>query len=180
MTRESTFTTAYGPPSTLQGKLIMSDKKDSAVAELKVPQSVLDLAKKIRKDIKIGEGGVVEFEKNFFESTLPEDLPMSVVKRVQEHTADVISAVGLAAGQEGNAYFKKNKEAQTITGGFGIGRDDFEFQYARSKTYPGVKDRPPTTTNGVLIPKYTAAGAVASRGHLKKIKAFLSEQAANG
>lgn len=151
---------------------------DKTTTEIKLPEAIVQLAKKIEKDLSVGEGGVIALEKDFFESTLPEDLTMALVKKVQDHSAEVYSAAALALGRKAAPYLKKNKGVQGVTLSYAEGRNTADLRYDGEKTFPAMGGGEPRVSYGVTSGKYTVNGAQTSRGSLKKVRAHLMQEAA--
>lgn len=142
-----------------------------------IDQKVLDLSEKLKNEMKIGEQGIVEVPKDVYESTLEgTGLTMEVVKQVQGHTADMVSATGLALGELGIDAFKKDKDLDQVSVQIPVHKDDIAGVFSRSKQVPdgngGMQAK-----HGVLNMRYTTAGAAGSKGSLKKVKAHLGELA---
>lgn len=153
--------------------------KETAAPELKVSETVLELADKIGKQLKIDDQGTAVLDKEFIEGLYPEGLK-DAEKRVQDFRADIVSAAAKALGEAGNKYFKKHQDATDVRTGFALGKDSVELTYQRQKTYPSLKEgADPITKYGVISSKYTANGAVNSRGSFKKVAAYLQAVAAD-
>lgn len=142
-----------------------------------IDQKVLDLSEKVKSNMTVGDQGIVEVPKEFYESTLEGvGLTMEVVKQVQAHNADLVSATGLALGEIGIEAFKKNPELDQLSVQVGVNKDDIAGVFSRSKQVPdgngGMQAK-----HGVLNMRYTTAGASGSKGSLKKVKTHLNELA---
>lgn len=148
-----------------------------------VKQHVQDMAKVLKKGMKVGDGGAITSEADLYEQTLPEDLPMDTVKRVYGHTEDVVAAMTLATGQLGAEALKKNKKLDSVSSEMKIGKHgDISVGYLRSQTTtvrnPSDPSQPArdVTKYGVTVPRVrTYAGK--NRGELKKVRTQLSEEA---
>lgn len=153
---------------------------DKTTPEFKLPENIAALAKKIEKNLKIGEGNVITFEKDFFESHLPEDLKLSDVRKVDEYRDSLFSAVAYAVGNEANGYFKKNKNADAVTASYNAGRATYDLRFDREKTSPGFNGSEPKTNYNVMSAKVTSHGGVPSKGNLKKIRTEMMRLGAAG
>ncbi len=147
--------------------------------ELKLAPEVLELSKRMEKEFKI-EGGVINVDKSFYESTLPADLTIAQVNAVQKHRQVVAEAASLALSHLGTAHVKKNKDAHQVELVLPMAKDRFECLYDRVKErpVPGSTTGEKSIKYGVLTPSFVANGAVGSRGGLKKIRAYSSDFAA--
>jgi hypothetical protein len=148
-----------------------------------VKPHIQEMAKTLKKGMKVGDGGAITSEPDLYEKTLPEDLPMDTVKRVYGHTEDVVAAMTLATGQLGEEALKKNKKLDSVSSEMKIGKHgDISVGYLRSETRttrnPSDQSQPPkdVTKYGVTIPRVRTY-AQKNRGELKKVRTMLSEKA---
>ena len=145
--------------------------------ELKVSAEILELAKSLKKEYKIGEGGIVEVGKDFYESHLPEGLTLKDVERVQKHNSNLVAASGLALGEVGIPHFKKDKKADQISIEFAAGKDKIGAVFQRQRTMTNPQGGEPITKYGVLTSTYKARAA-SNVGALKRVRQHLNDQAA--
>lgn len=141
-------------------------------------ESVTQMAEVLKGQMTLGDHGVVEYTDGALEKTLEgTDLSMNDFVKTQEHRDLVIAANGLALGELGLAEFQKNKELGQVSAELKINKDAIGSSFHRSRNLPdgdgGMKAK-----LGVLSTTYKANGQVGSKGQLKKVKASLSEQAA--
>lgn len=152
--------------------------KDNA-PELQVSASIRDLANKLKKDFKIGEGGVIAVEKDFYASHLPETISINDVTRIQAHDADFMSAVALAAGELGIKHMSKQKDVNEVSIKWKAGRNDQGFNISRSKDSRDPKSGNTVTKYGVGNMKVVVHGSKNTAGSFKSIRGYLSELGAS-
>lgn len=157
----------------------MSNNKPD-LDELKLAPEIIDLSKKIEKEISFNEAGVASLGKDFYESTLPEGLTTDMVSKIQKHHQNLASATGLALTNTAVPYMKKHKDINTVELVMPVLKDKLEGSFDRSKTYPARGEgAEPLTKYGVLNMNFTVNGAVNQRGTLKKIRGYANEFAAS-
>lgn len=142
----------------------------------KVPQNIKDLAVSIRSGLNFDAEGVGSTAEDTFERSLPEDLPLDVVKKVQNHILDFADATGLALGEAGLDHLKDNADLKSVSVKIKAGTDAISSEFFR-----GVERRNPTNgetfiKRGVLTTKLST-GVGAGRGNYKRIQDDLSERA---
>lgn len=141
-----------------------------------IKENILKLAEKLKADMSLTEDGVVKVGENVFESTLPEGLDMKIIKAVQDHTADLVSATGYALGQVGVEAFKKDKRLEQVSLEFAAGKDSIGGVFQRSKEVRNPTDGSSSTKYGILSMK-VGVNAHANKGSLKKVRTALSQMA---
>lgn len=155
----------------------MSDK--AALDELKLSPEVLDLAKRLEKTFKVGDGGIVNVEKDVYATLLPEGLSIDEVHRVQKHHQNLISAAALAGGHTSHSYFQKHKNAPAIEVTMPFEKDKLSMKFERSREYPGRGEGAEKIVKyNVATIDYVTNGAVGSRGSLGKIRKYLNDYSA--
>lgn len=142
-----------------------------------ISENILTLAEQIKSKMTVGEAGVIEVPKDMFEQTLEgTDLTMDMVKKVQSHTADVVSATGKALGDKGLEVFKKDGKVEQVSVQYPVHKDSVAGVFARTRSVPdgngGMQDK-----HGVLSMNYKVSGAAGSKGSLKKVREHLSDAA---
>ena len=151
------------------------------MSEENVPEPIRNLADKLKKDFKVGNAGVVEVGDDLFESTLEDTgLDMKTVKKVQDHTSNLVAATGLALGEVGMKAMKKDKKLDQVSVSFKAGKDTHSALFQRSKEVPTNKPGEPRKTApkyGVLQNNVTVHGA-GNKGSLKRVRQHLNEEAA--
>lgn len=153
----------------------MSNEKTTSLDELKLPKEVLDLAKRLEKTFKIGDGNIINVEKDVFADTLPDGLTIEQVEQVQKHRDHLVSAASLALGHIATGHFKKHKDVKTVELSMPFAKDKFAATYDRSREYPGRGEGAEKIVKfGVLTADFTANGAVGSRGSLNKVRKYLN------
>lgn len=146
--------------------------------ELKVSPEILKLAGELKKEFKIGDGGLIEVPKSFYEDHLPEGLTMAIVKKVQDHDSNMTSATVLGMGEVSIPAFKKDKKLESTSIEYSAGKNSIGAVMHRSKTMTNPQGGEPITKFGVVTAKYQAR-ASANLGALKRIRTHLNAQAAS-
>lgn len=151
------------------------------MSEVQIPEVVRNLADKMKKNFKVGTGGVVEVPDDLYESTLEDaGLDMKTIKKVQDHNTNVLCASGLALGEVGMNSMKKDKKLEQVSVSFKAGKDTISSSFQRSKEVPvnaPGEPRKTTVKHGVMNNSYTTWGA-GNKGTLKKVRQHLSDEAA--
>lgn len=140
-------------------------------------QEVRNVADLLKKEMTLGEHGVVEVAEDAFEKTLAgTDLSLDMFKKVQDHRDLVIAGGGLALGELGLAAFKKDEKLDQVSVEMKFHKDSIGGVFHRERSLPdgdgGMKAK-----HGVLSMSYKANGQVGSKGQLKKVRAHLAEEA---
>lgn len=148
---------------------------------LKVPQNILDMADKIKAEAKLGEGGVAEkFDKDFWKTLLPEDLPADMLIRGDKFKTDIVAAQALAGGELGNEHFHASKDNKQVSLEFNVGKDIIGTVVDRTKTFPnrmGGENAPDVTRHCHVTSRYQVH-AVGNRGAYQQVRTHLREQGA--
>lgn len=145
--------------------------------ELKVNEQVRTIADSLRKEFKLGEGGIIEAPKDLLERNLPEGITLAELQRAQKAGTTLISAVSLAVGEFGTAAMKKDKKLEQVSIEVGVGKDRIGAQFHRERQFPDGNGGQQTKF-GVLQAKYTVSGARSTGGDYKRVRDHLSAQAA--
>lgn len=144
--------------------------------ELKVNKEILELAKTIKPELKIGDAGVVTLDKKFYETNLPAGLTMEQVEQLQAYDSNLLSATALALGEVSLPHFKKHKNVERTSLEYSAGKNKVELRCLREKHVPaGPLGGEPTTKFGVLEASYRVHAA-RNVGSFAKIRAHMSEQ----
>lgn len=143
-----------------------------------IKENIRGLADTIKTELSLSEEGVFSVDAKMFENTLPEGLTMETVKKYQEHTADLVTAAGLALGEAGIDAMKKDKRLDQVSLEFNAGKDTIGGVFQRSKEVRSgiTADAEMMTKYGILNMK-VGVNAHANKGSLKKVRAHLSEEA---
>lgn len=140
---------------------------------LNVSPAVLELANKIKDQLKLGAGGVAEdLGKDFYASTLPDGISMADVNKIQKHDSNLVAATALALGEESLDYFKKHKDVQSTSVELKAGANTIAIQADRYKSFPnrmGGADAPNIEKHVTISARYTAQAA-GNRGEFKKVR----------
>jgi hypothetical protein len=138
---------------------------------------VTALATELKAGLKLGEGGVINADKDLYEKTLPDDLDMETVKKVYGHTEDLVASLTLATAQIGEEAMKKNKKLDSVSSELKIGKHvEINVGYLRSQNQTIRNMQNPTeaprevTKYGVSTARIKTFGQK-NRGELKKVRA---------
>lgn len=146
---------------------------------LKVNEKVKDLAESIKKDFKIGDGGVIALDKGFYANTLPEGLTIGQVEAVQKHNSNLLAATALALGDLGIPHLKKHKDLASVSVEFGIGKDKLAATLKREQQVPdGLGKGGMRTKYGVISANYKAHAA-GNVGDFKRVREHVANEAAS-
>tara|TARA_B100000700_G_scaffold155074_1_gene172231 strand:+ start:20046 stop:20501 length:456 start_codon:yes stop_codon:yes gene_type:complete len=143
-----------------------------------ISPNVNKLAEQFQGQMEQGEGGVLNLPAKAYEQSLPEDLSMDTVKRVKSHDEDVVAALTLATGRQGEQMMKNDKGLQSVSSSMKFGKfGDVNVQYDRAKVGPkSITDRTEVTRYGQTQARVrTFAGK--PRGDLKKVRETLASNA---
>lgn len=143
---------------------------------IKLNDRVSSLAAVLKDQFKLGENGIVEAPVDTFEKTLEgTTLTMDTIKQVQDHSATVVAAAGLALGELAIEAMKQDKELGMLSVEFNVGKDSVGSTFMRSKEVPdgngGMQNKV-----GLLSSRYVV-NAGANKGELKKVRTHLHELA---
>lgn len=126
------------------------------------------------------EGSVGKPVDSFYESVLPEDLPIETVKKVSDFNAVFIAAGAESFGEMSVNAMKKDKalEETELTIPM-VGKDSVSYNVARRRENINPQDPKgdPIVKYGVVTTKYEVHGGV-NAGELKKSRASVMEFAA--
>lgn len=146
------------------------------MSEISFNDSVRATADLLKKEMSVGDQGIVTISEDVFEKTLPEGLTMTAIKEMQDHRDLVIAGTGLALGELGTEALKGDKELKQLSVSYKMNKDKINGIFYRTKDHAqptgGMATKP-----GVLQMGYKAYGQAGGIGQLKKVKAHLSEMA---
>lgn len=108
----------------------MSTTENKAV-ELK--ESTLELATRLEPMITVNNG-TLDFDKDAFEKTLPENIDIKTVKAVQNHVNTFEAAANVAVGNVAINHFANNSEASALLGTTKVGNDTYNVAIARTQS----------------------------------------------
>lgn len=142
-----------------------------------IKPEIRSLADSLKEGMKF-EDGIFKLDDNTYEKTLPEGLTMDMVEKHQDHTTDLVAALGLALGERSNEVFKEDKRLEETSVEITAGKDIIGGVYQRSREVrAGISaDSGKTVKYGILSMK-VGVNAHANKGSLKKVRNHLSEEA---
>jgi methyltransferase-like protein len=148
-----------------------------------VKPRITALAKELKAGMKLGDGGVIEADKDLYEKTLPDDIDLDTAKKVYSHTEDLVAAQTLATSQIGEEAMKKNKKLDSVSSELKVGKHaEINVGYLRSqqqtiRNMQNPKEAPKQVTKyGVTTARVKTLGQK-NRGELKKVKADIAARA---
>lgn len=142
-----------------------------------LPENIVKLAAEIKKDLTVGDGGVVTVPKDFYAKHLPEGLSLEQVKQVQDHDSTIFAAAGLALSELGLKHLKTHKAVEALSLDYTAIKNKHGLVYRREKQVPdGLGKGGMRTKFGDLSGsiKVHAAGNV---GAFKKVREHAAEEA---
>lgn len=143
---------------------------------IKLNDKVTEMAARLKGSLTLTDNGIVEAAADTFEKTLEgTELTMDTVRKVQDHTATVTAATGLALGEIAIDAMKGNQDLGMLSAEFNIGKDTLGTTFLRSKEVPDGQGGMQNKT-GILSSRYVV-NAGANRGELKKVRTHLHELA---
>lgn len=148
----------------------MSDAKKN---EVEISEAVKAIAEAAKKHMTIGEGGVVEVPKDFYETILPEGVTIADVKKVQQANSQIIAGVGLALGEVGLTAFKKDKKLESVSISVPAAKDKLELAVQRTRVSRNPADGSEIVKHGVLSANWRVMAA-GNRGEFGRVKQFVA------
>lgn len=144
----------------------------------KVSQEVRDLATKLQPAVQaaLAADADATVGAELFNDSLPEDVSVDVVKRVQKLELDFSDALTLATAEASLEVMKKDKarEIHTIKAGVGSSEAKVEFRRSRKVRSPGTGEE--MTVFGTLSTSLVS-GIGSKRGNYAKIKTAMGDKA---
>jgi hypothetical protein len=139
---------------------------------------VTDMAAQLKKNLTLGEHGIIEVAPGAFEATLEgSNLTPDIYNSVQKHNSNLVAAFSLAVGQMGLASMKKDKKLEQVSAELPVLKDTIGVSFQRSKeqqTAPGSGEF--VSKYGVTSARYVV-NAAGNRGEYKKVRNHLAELA---
>lgn len=148
-----------------------------------VKQHIKDMAEALKKEMKLGTGGVIEISADAFLKSLEgTSINESQVKAVQKHTSEFFAATMLAAGDIAVPAMKKDKKLDQVSVEIPVLKDTVSHVIMRSKeVMAGMpkegEEAPKKTTYGFVSSRYTT-DVTGSKGDAKKVKLHIAAMAA--
>lgn len=144
-----------------------------------IKENILKLSEKLKKEMKVGEGGVIEVPKDILSIALEgTNISESDVKEVQKVTADVFAASMNAVGELAVAAMKKNKKLDQVSVEIPVLKDTISHVVQRQKeVIAGMpkdgQEREMKTVYGFVSSKYVN-DVSGSKGEAKKVRAHIA------
>lgn len=149
----------------------MSGIKDSTVA----------LKEVAKKSMKLGAGGVIEIEPDFYVKSLETaGIPENQVKTLQKHNSEIFASTMMAAGEIAVAAMKKDKKLEQVSVEIPVLKDSISHCIVREKEVmagmPKDGERQTKIAYGFVNSKYVT-DVTGSKGEAKKVKAHIASLA---
>lgn len=149
-----------------------------------IKENIKAMAEVIKKEMKLGSGGVIEISPDVFAKTLEGTaINEGQVKAIQKHTSEFFAATALAAGEIAVPAMKKDKKLDQVSVEVPVLKDTVSHVIQRSKEVmagmPKDGERQTKEVYGYLTSKYVN-DVSGSKGEAKKVKqhiAALAEEA---
>ena len=143
-----------------------------------IKQNVVDMAAKLKTELSLGDNGVFSGPADIYQKTLNDDVTLDMVEKVQNHTSDFVSAMGLALGELSIEAMKKDKKLEQTSFECAAGKDSVGGVFQRSKEVSaGLGAAAGTKTNYGVLSMKVQVNAHANKGTLKKVRNRLAEEA---
>lgn len=134
------------------------------------------LAAKLEAGFTQGDAGTFKAEGDMFEQSLPEDMPLELVKKVQQHISNFVDGATLGFGRVSIKAFKGDKALESTQTKLQIGADKLKINMRRTAEVPDGKDGK-QTKYGQIRPAYLVSGGNTT-GSMKRIRETLGNEAA--
>ena len=142
-------------------------KKDEGMLKSLTMAEELGIAEKMQFD---KGNGVISFEEDYFESTLPEGMTMAMVKGVQKHSAALMAATTVAVGTQAAEAFEGDPDLSEVTASYKVGGDRVQV----------VMTRPTEENKGIApVRNIVDVYGAGDRGELKKARKFVGDLFSN-
>ena len=143
-----------------------------------VKESVKALADSIRKDFKLGTGGVIEVSPDIYSKVLDSaGIEEKQVKAIQKLNTDLFAASMLVAGEIAVPAMKKDKKLEQVSVEIPVLKDTISHAILREKEVmagmPKDGERQTKTAYGYVNSKYVT-DVTGSKGEAKKVKAHIA------
>ena len=132
-----------------------------------IKPEVLAIADAMKKAAEIDDNGKITIGKDFYESALPDGLTMPLVKRLQDHESQLLSAATIVNAELAIPFFKKHKDIDVSPLKLQMGKNRIETVTKRTSDVRNVQTGEVTTVYGTTTAKYRAAGGNGSSGALR-------------
>jgi hypothetical protein len=145
------------------------------IAEVKLNPAVEEMKGKIYEAIAVSNTGDVEKTDNVYESTLPDDITIDMVKRINTHNELFIAAAYDAVGDAARGAALEHEGIKQVNATFGMtGRNTLHVQWDRAvERNAGIAEKgkvaPKKTVYGAMSGKLTVAGTDTGSGELGKV-----------
>lgn len=155
----------------------MSKDKDTAVVDTKIPANVLEMSKIISGLITEKDGQLV-IDPTAYAQTLPDDITIDDVKKVESHRAVFFPATTYAFGNASAKHLKSNKKVDEVNLIVPMnGHDTLSLEYLRSKEVRNPKTGEKSTKFGSVKAEFSMYAIRGDRGVMSEVRAELAAEA---
>lgn len=143
--------------------------------EVKLNPATVEMKSKILEALTVPANGQIAGMDSIYESLLPEDLPVDLVRRLSTHNELFFAAAVDATGDAARSAAHTNAELKHVNVSFPMtGKDRFDIQWDHSaERNAGIAPKgevaPKKTVYGVMSAKLTVSGTDTSVGELNKV-----------
>lgn len=146
------------------------------MSELK--ESTKVMSDSIKKDFKLGTGGVVEVSPDIYSKSLEAaGIDEKHVKAIQKHNSEFFASTMHAVGEIAVAAMKKDKKLDQVSVEIPLFKDSIAHAISREKEVmagmPKDGERQTKTAYGFVTSKYVT-DVTGSKGEAKKVRAHIS------
>jgi hypothetical protein len=124
------------------------------------------------------ENGVITFDKDTYQSTLPEDISFDTIKKVDDHNRRFAAALTNHVGNVAIEAMEKDKDLKQVSGQVKGGAITFGAVTQREGTVRNPTSGEVTTTKGPTRTTIKHTASKGASGYLKTVKNALAEKAA--
>jgi len=158
--------------------------KTATATEAKGPTlktEVLELADRIEAALNVdNKTGMAPAADDIYEQTLPEDVTMTLVNKIEKHNANFIAASTYALGRVGTKALAGHKKLDSVETVIKMGgKNELHLTMERQRTYPNPQDKEnPIVKHGVISVNYDIV-ADNNAGQLKIARSLINDLAAD-
>lgn len=159
----------------------MSDIKSNITPKIR---SLADRIKAVQGNGAVDKNNTLVDNDLFRKIATEDNIDVDRLITEQNYVSDFIAGNTLASGELSRDHMKANKDVGTVSGTFAIGRNKLEISFERHQRVPnrvmdketgGFKVDGEKDLYGDATIKYQVRGAKNSKGDLKAVREFLSD-----
>lgn len=142
----------------------------------KVSEAAKVVGTAVKTELGFDGDGTCAHPEDLFERTLPADLTLDTVKRVQTHVLDFTNGFAIGFGEAGLEHLEKNADLASVSARVKLGHDNLNMELHRTREGRNPQTGEAVVKYGALSTKLTT-GVGAGRGDYKRVQEHLNEQA---